>query len=687
MRPFLARLGAALAPCPLVLVAALAGATAESLFLATAREDVYAFGGPIPILVPPFLAAVWLAAGWLLWGVARRCVSRTESWRPAARRTVRWAGVAFLLLGVFAYLASWGFYLKTGRFCTLDAVDFVFSGHRNLHMLWRYAVEAEPWILAAFAGVGAAAGAGVPLFLRAALRSSWASGAPRRPAIRAVIPALAAFVLWVVLCGASIDLATLHQLLGPSTAFLDSAWEALGEPPIERCLAPVELTPRQPDRWRQPDGARRPSIILFAVESLRPDAIGRMHQGQEVMPVLGDLVQRGLVFTRAWAQSTHSDYSDVCIVSSLYPLRRRRHHFYRQDDPWPKTLVYDLLRPAGWATALISSQNEGWGGMDLFLETPGLDLFYDSQRSGAPTQTAAQDTGMAQAVGWGRLVAGKLPDQHTMGVAVGWIREQAGKGRPFFLSLNLQASHFPYLLPPGTAQPFQPCAIDFDASFAWYPPEKTEVVRNAYYNGLREIDRQLGRLVAALQECGRLDDTMLVVYGENGESFHENGLVTHAQEPFESAARVGCVLHAPALVPPGREDYPLELVDLVPTLFGRMGWPTHPQFQGIDVLAPDRPPLDQRLVFVHTENPLTRTDAVILAGRWKLMLDRMAGRSALFDLAEDPGELHDLSVAQPELAVRLRETLLLWRSRQLAYYRYPEYFLSFHPPRPPRWKR
>lgn len=84
---------------------------------------------------------------------------------------------------------------------------------------------------------------------------------------------------------------------------------------------------------------------------------------------------------------------------------------------------------------------------------------------------------------------------------------------------------------PGSPRPFRPSAIDFDVSFLSYPVEKTGVLGNAYVNSLSNCDLQLERLVAALREIGQLDRTILVVYVENGEAFHENGFVTHAQHP------------------------------------------------------------------------------------------------------------------------------------------------------------
>src|SRR5439155_2344045 len=129
----------------------------------------------------------------------------------------------------------------------------------------------------------------------------------------------------------------------------------------------------------------------------------------------------------------------------------------------------------------------------------------------------------------------------------------------------------------------------------------------------------------------------------------------------------------------------VERVDVVPTLLGLMGWPAHPNFQGIDVLASNRPAASDRLLFFHTENALSRADALLLAGRWKLIRDRKTESEALFDVVADPGERKNLIERGEfnDLADKLRQTLAAWRSRQLAYYFYRSYYQHYYRPGPP----
>jgi arylsulfatase A-like enzyme len=321
--------------------------------------------------------------------------------------------------------------------------------------------------------------------------------------------------------------------------------------------------------------------------------------------------------------------------------------------------------------------------MDQFLQSPNLDVFYDVERSTAPAPSDRRDPGLAHEVKVGSLRGGRLDDAHTTDQAIAWIERQVQRDKPFFLSMNFQSSHFPYTSDPEFPRPFQPAEIDFDASFVYYPKSKAPIVRNAYYNALHKCDAQIGRLVHALRELGRLDNTILVVMGENGEAFHENGAISHAGKPVEPTVRVAMVIHAPRFVEPAVIDYPTELIDTVPTVLGLMGWPRHPNHQGINILASDRPPFDKRLLFLHTENVLSKTDVVLYQGRWKLLLDRNTGHFEFYDLATDPEEKTNLIETEEQLAKQLGDILVRWRKRQLAYYHYPQYYLSYYPPRPP----
>jgi arylsulfatase A-like enzyme len=657
-----------ISPNPRVFLMIVVGSAVELTLLACVRDSIYDVSRETRLLAVEFTVWFWVTVGWVLW-------------LAASRLRHLWARVAWVTLLAFVlvvYALSWGVYLHTSRFLDWDAARFTVG---NFHLLWMYARQAERGAvfatLATLTAVGAAVLCGGPWLAC----GQWFAGdkVALRRWRRVAWQTLA--LGWLLLLLASRNSNDLSQIgrsqdavrncLHPAATLVTSCLSLPLREQIVPCLKPSDLRPlAEGEAWnRNARVTNRANVVLITVESMRYDVVGLRQQGQEVMPVVNALAHDGVHFIRAYSQTTHTDYSTASLYSSLFPLRTVRHLYFHANDPWPKTLLYDLLRPAGYATAIISSQNEGWGGMDNFLKTPQLDLFYDPERSD-PSAHA-------------ELTFDNLPDAQTVDKAIAWIARQAETDRPFFVGLNLQTSHFPYKLPPGTDRPFQPGTIDFPAEFLEYPQQKVTVVRNAYYNSLHECDRQIGRLVQALRANGQWAHTIIVVAGDHGEAFYDQGYVSHAREPIESVIRTACLLCAPGKITPHVDDYPVELIDILPTVLGLLGLPPHPDFQGIDVLSSGRPPLDRRFLFFHVENPISRCDAVLWGGRWKYLHDRLRGTESLFDVQTDPGEANDLCGRRPQLADSLRRVLATWRRRQLAYYRFPMYYERYFPPAPP----
>ena len=91
-------------------------------------------------------------------------------------------------------------------------------------------------------------------------------------------------------------------------------------------------------------------------------------------------------------------------------------------------------------------------------------------------------------------------------------------------------------------------------------------------------------------------------------------------------------------------------------------------------------------MYFHTLSPLSSTDGLQWAGRWKYMWDRENKQAELYDLATDPMESSNLVATYSELAQALDRQLDRWRSRQLAWYHFPNLYQKFYPPRPPEFE-
>ncbi len=442
-------------------------------------------------------------------------------------------------------------------------------------------------------------------------------------------------------------------------------------------LEESDLTPRSTP-FSQPVTTMqdRPNIIFIQIESFRGDLIGQVRQGIEVVPNLNRLAREGTCFTKGYAAASHTSLSNPSIPSSLYPLRRDLLVAYRAEDPWPKIMIYDVLKPYGYATAYIASDIESWCGMDEFLITPALDVFVDS--ASRKRQEIRLHPEQLQG---DKVHVTLVPDNITMGTAIDWMGDKIKEKKPFYITVSLSDSHFPYKSSNPGANWFQPCGVPESAGFNGYSVVIKEQVRNTYLNAIHGVDLLIGQMLDFLHKEGVDDHTIFVVYGDHGESFYENGLPTHANLPYDPSVHTCLIMTGKGYFPARKEDYPTSLIDAVPTVLARLGLRSHPNFQGIDVLSTNRPPLERRCLYMHVDG-LVNGDGVLAAGRWKYFEDNGKGGCYLYDLAHDPGEATNLVETQPGIAERLSLQLNTWRTAQLTYYRSARYYTRFFPPPP-----
>ena len=605
---------------------------------------------------------------------------RLPAW---ARLTLRCLLAAFLML---ALAASWATFWLSGQF--LDRQGFLFAS-TNFSSVLGYAVRIHPFLVYGAPGllVAAAIAAceGIPRWVR------------NVPAVadRVVLRAAsggAAFALVVAASGeighrfatakitdpatgATYSRDDLYRLrrernAGPLTHLVSAAFaprdvfsgeaHPSGADPVRRPIEPMDQYLSKVDR----DRLKRWNVVVVLIDSLRADQVRATGGTREVMPAVEALAREGRVFPDCVTPASHTDYACPAVFSSHHPLRARDVYRYPANPPYPRVMIYDVLKSLGWRTGLFSSQNEEWGQMLNYMQTGGLDVVFHS-KSGGVSEDATKDR---------PAFAGALDDSVTVGEALKWI--EAGAGAPFFLYLNLQNSHLPYDVPDGFPRRFSPRELDFKISVGWFPKEKAEIVKDVYADSLAYVDAQLDRLLRRLKERGEWDRTLVVVSGDHGEAFYEHGTAAHANGVHDEVIRVPLVVRAPGLEP-GRDGRPSHLLDVAPGVFELLGLPVHPSFQGESLFAPE-PPAD-RLRYVMSDTAWSTQLGVIRSG-FKLIWDGDTGSTVLYDLARDPDEKTDASEARPELAAELKSRLVAWRRAQLDYYENPLRQACEYPP-------
>jgi arylsulfatase A-like enzyme len=254
-------------------------------------------------------------------------------------------------------------------------------------------------------------------------------------------------------------------------------------------------------------------------------------------------------------------------------------------------------------------------------------------------------------------------------------------------SPGAEAGQHPYLaywLNRSTAGGF--CFVEAaDRLVADWPEAAFRAVRATYWGMVSEVDSQIGRLIAGLKAAGAWDNTLIVLTSDHGEMMGDHFALGKFGY-FDQAYHIPLIIRDPAR-PEGHglcNRSFTEAVDVVPTILEVVGAEREGPADGrslLPFLCGESPGAWRDRVhweFDFREIPggeaqsalgLDLDDcslAVVRGERYKYV--HFAGlEPLLFDLAEDPGELHNVAEEREYLAVRLElaEDLLAWRSRHL----------------------
>ena len=266
-------------------------------------------------------------------------------------------------------------------------------------------------------------------------------------------------------------------------------------------------------------------------------------------------------------------------------------------------------------------------------------------------------------------------DARCAGHALRWLGEHRGDARPWVVFLNFVCPHPPYIAPPeiyaryplaevplppqwapGT-WPDHPALDYFRRFFRFDQGHSEETVRRvtaAYYGTTTYLDRQIGRVLAALDDYGLTGSTRVLYTSDHGECLGARGIFGKFTL-YDEAAAVPMIMAGPG-VPEGKVvRTPVSLVDCFPTAL---------ECVGAELIDADLP--GRSLWRMAQENDHERTVFseyhALGTEHGSYMLRRMRCKynyyvgapPQLFDLAEDPEELNDLS-GMPEHQDLLRD--------------------------------
>ena len=177
-----------------------------------------------------------------------------------------------------------------------------------------------------------------------------------------------------------------------------------------------------------------------------------------------------------------------------------------------------------------------------------------------------------------------------------WLSDHASDDKPWALFLGFVCPHPPYIAPPelydaypADRSPMPPqwqqadwpdhAAIDHFRRFFHFAPQfAEEEIRRAtaaYFGVCTHLDRQIGRVLGALESLGLDDSTRIIYTSDHGECLGARGIFGKFTMYDESAA-VPLILAGPDVSEGCVVDTPVSLVDCHPTVIEAVGADAHP---------------------------------------------------------------------------------------------------------------
>lgn len=399
----------------------------------------------------------------------------------------------------------------------------------------------------------------------------------------------------------------------------------------------------------------RPNVILITLDTVRADHLSLYGYARPTTPFLEDLGRRSRVFDAAYAQVTNTRPSHFSIFTGRYCGDIGIWNNDGPPLPQSELSLAEVLRSAGWRTGAVLS-------VGFLGNGSGLEQGFDEMHVPPPG-------------------VHPLGAETTRG-ALDFVRRHAGA--PFFLWVHYFDAHLPYQTvpelrglfwqgPPPTEETVDRTLLLPEFIDGLFALPHVEYMRAMYDASLRYLDEQMRALFTSLEASGLIDDTIVVIASDHGESLGEHDIYFSHAGLYEPTVHVPLLIHGPASrVKAGRVAEVVENLDIAATIFDATGLEQPASFRGTSLLR-DRPG-DGVAYFEHYgrfSTGMRRGNVKTIDSRElknhrervgpSLRLWWAAPPLLLFDLAQDPGEQHDLAESRPDL---LRENLSLldaWR--------------------------
>ena len=399
--------------------------------------------------------------------------------------------------------------------------------------------------------------------------------------------------------------------------------------------------------------ASRPNVVLVMTDDQGYGDLGCLGNDQIVTPRLDAFHKQCTRLTNFHVDPTCSPTRSA-LMTGRYSTRTGVWHTImgRSLLAADETTIADVFKAAGYATGIFGKWHlgdnypfrpqdrgfsetlcHGGGGVGQTPDFWGNDYFDDTYwHNGVPTP-----------------YKGYCTDVFFDG-ALRFIEANKGK-RPFFCYIPTNAPHGPY----NVAEKYS----------AIYQKKGIKGGRANFWGMITNIDENMGRLLARLDDWELADDTIVIFMTDNGTSAGlSGGRRGRKGSEFDGGHRVPFFIRWPRKIKAGQDiDTLAAHIDVLPTLADLCGIAV-PEKLALDgtslvpLLTGERVAWPDRTLFVHSQridHPRKWRKSAVMTQRWRLVNGKQ-----LYDMAADPAQKTDVAKQHPQVVQQLTKAYDAW---------------------------
>lgn len=427
--------------------------------------------------------------------------------------------------------------------------------------------------------------------------------------------------------------------------------------------------------------ADQPNVVVILADDLGNADLG-YRGGKIKTPNIDALASGGARLESYYGQPVCTP-ARAALMTGRYPMRHGLQTLvifpnHKYGLPVDETTLPQALKKVGYSTYMVGKWHLGHADKKYWPNQRGFDHFYGCV-VGEVDYFTKHRGGVMDWQRNGKFVEEKGYFTEQIGDEAVSLIEKHDPKKPMFLYFASLAPH----------APFQAPQADIDAYKDVFPEDG----KQKYAAMITSLDKQVGRVVAALEKRGMRGNTMIVFTSDNGgatrarsvsgagsaeEREKSSGLKAGQAPPAsngvlrggkgtlnEGGVRVPAIVNWPGKIKPGVVNEPLHHVDLMPTILGLAGGKGDPEkpFDGYnawETIASGKPsPHDVVL------NNVEVFRGAIRKGKWKLIkVALLPGTTELYDVESDPGEKNNVAADHPEIVKELESRLLKYAAEQ-----------------------